>query len=338
MQKYLFMLLITVSMLLSACKKNETDNSMDSSSLKPIQVAMCLSGDINDGGWNQSAYGGLIQAEEDYGVEIAYTESIDQENYESTVRDYAVSGYDLILCVGAEFADAVAAVGPDFPDVKFANFNGNIAIEPNVASYRYTTTETGFLAGVVCAILSDTGVVGYIAGTSAAHIQDAVAAFKAGVAYINPSYIALDACIDSYEDVAFAKEMARSMINQGADVLLGNANTASRGVIEACSSAGIKAVGYISDQYRQAPETVQVSVIQDNATMINVIVKSVVSESFHAGVNLYGMDSGAIYLSDWHGHDADLDGRDIRKIDDTIDLIRDGTLKEEGILPKTSFE
>ena len=79
----------------------------------------------------------------------------------------------------------------------FANFNGSKSQEPNVSAYRYTTTETGFLAGVIAALESKTGTVGYIAGSSAAHIQDANNAFKDGVHYINPNYTALDAFTDS---------------------------------------------------------------------------------------------------------------------------------------------
>lgn len=41
-----------------------------------------------------------MDAKETYGVEVAYTESIDQVNYESSVREYAAAGYDLILAVG----------------------------------------------------------------------------------------------------------------------------------------------------------------------------------------------------------------------------------------------
>lgn len=71
-----------------------------------------------------------------------------QVNYEHSIREYAAAGYNLILVVGAEFSNACLAVGKDYPDVMIADFNGSTAQEPNVATYRYTTTETGFLAGV----------------------------------------------------------------------------------------------------------------------------------------------------------------------------------------------
>jgi len=348
MKKFLAVALVAVMLFtLAGCGSSSTSSgssqgssssASSSSGTKKLKVAMCLSGSINDAGWGQSAYEGLMEAQSELGVETAYTESIDQVNYESTIRDYAASGYDLILAVGAEFSDACLAVGPDFPKVMIANFNGSKSQEPNVAAYRYTTTETGFLAGVIAALESKSGIVGYIAGSSAAHIQDANNAFKDGVHYINSSYTALDAFTDSMTDTALAKETAEAMIGQGADVLLGNANTASLGVIQACQESGIKAIGCISDQYEVAPDTVQVSVVQDNKTMVMAIVKTMQEGKFTASVNLFGMDSGAIYMSDWHGHDADLSSASLDKINSVIAGIKDGSLKSQGILRKTSFE
>ena len=69
------------------------------------------------------------------------------------------------------------------------------------------------------------------------------------------------------------------MIGQGADVLLGNANTASLGVIQACQAAGIKSIGCISDQYNQAPDTVQVSVVQDNKSMFPYVLTMIILAS-----------------------------------------------------------
>ena len=50
------------------------------------------------------------------------------------------------------------------------------------------------------------------------------------------------------------------------------------------------------------------------------------------------MSDGAIYVSDWHGHDAEVPEDAMTKINEIIKGIKDGTLKEKGILPKTSFE
>lgn len=303
-----------------------------------VKVAMCLPGDINDMGWCQSAYEGLVEAESTYGVEIAYTEKIDQVNYESSIREYAAAGYDLILTIGGEFADACLVVGEEFPDVMIADFNGKAGQEPNVASYRYTTTETGFLTGVIAGLLTESGVCGYVAGSGAAHIADAQEAFVDGVHYINPDYTALTANTDSMTDVALCKEATLAMIDQGADVVTANANTAGLGGIEAANEKGIKFIGMISDQNAASPETVVVSACQDNATMVMAIVDTFLKGEFQANLNLFGMNEGAIYLSDWHGHDADITDEQMAKIEEVIAGIKDGSLKADGILRKSSFE
>ena len=340
--KKLLSLILALIMVLSlvACGGSSDETTTDDTATEEsaLKVAMLLTGDINDAGWCQSAYEGLVQAQADYGVEIAYTENLVQVDFESSAREYAASGYNLILAVGNEFGDVCATVGAEFPDVKFACFNGNTAVEPNVASYRYTTTETGFLAGVVAATFSESGVVGYIVGASNANIQDSLNAFDDGVAFVDPSYTALQVNIDSMTDVALAKESAEAMIDQGADVVLGNANTAGLGVIQAADEAGIKCLGMVSDQYEVAPNAVVTSIVQDNATMVLAIVKAVVEGTFEPTVNLFGVKDGAIYISDWHGNDANLSEEQMAKIDEAIAGITDGSLKEAGILPKTSFE
>lgn len=302
------------------------------------KVAMVLPGDINDMGWCQSAYEGLVEAESTYGVEIAYTEKIDQVDYESSIREYAAAGYDLILCIGGEFADACLVVGEEFPEVMIADFNGQAGQEPNVASYRYTTTETGFLTGVLAGLMTESGVCGYVAGSGAAHIQDAQEAFVDGVHYVNPDYTALTANTDSMTDVALAKEATQAMIDQGADVVTANANTAGLGGIECAEEKGVKFIGMISDQYNASPDTVMVSMCQDNGTMVMAIVDTFLKGEFSANLNLFGMNEGAIYMSDWHGHDAEMSDEDMAFIEETISKVMDGSLKADGILRKSSFE
>ena len=77
--------------------------------------------------------------------------------------------------------------------------------------------------------------------------------------------------------------------------------------------------------------------LADNKRLL-AIVKTMQEGNFKPSVNLFGMDSGAIYLSDWHGHDADISADDMAKINAVISGIKDGSLKAQGILRKTSFE
>ncbi len=315
-----------------------TQGAQEPGSEDAYKVAMLLTGYINDAGWNQSAYEGIKLAEEEFGITSAYTEGIPQPDFEAVMRDYADQGYDMVICVGNEFSDAALAVAPSFPDVKFAVMNGNSAAEPNVGAYRFNTPESGFVAGALAAMYSKSGTVGVVAGTTAPHIKDAAEAFGVGAKYINPDANVLIGYTETMTDIAKGKEMGMAFAEQGADVLCANANSASLGVIDAAKEKGIKHIGYISDQNEVAPETVMVSLIQSNPFMIRAIVEAGVNGTFEPKLNLFGMKEGALYLSDYHGHDKELTEEQLAKLDEIIAGIKDGSLKESGVVPKSSFE
>ena len=79
----------------------------------------------------------------------------------------------------------------------FGVMNGNSFQEPNVAAYRFNTPETGFLAGAIAALYSQSAVVGMIGGSTFPHIKDCVEAFAKGAEYINPDVKALTGYTES---------------------------------------------------------------------------------------------------------------------------------------------
>lgn len=333
---FLLILITFTSLNFVGCGSNKSSETSAKSS--KLKVAMIMSGPINDAGWNQSAYEGLKAAEDKYKVEGAYTENVAQPDQESVIRDYADKGYNLIICHGFQFSDTVKNVAPSFPNVTFAVVNGNSSQEPNMSSFRFNTPETGFLAGAIAGLITQSNTVAMIGGTKAPHIEDALKGFEAGAKYVNPSVNVLTGFIQSDTDVAKGKEMSMAMIEKSADVIAGNANQASLGVIDAAKNKNIKAIGYISDQYNVAPDTVFVSTIQSINFMVMSIVDKKVNNDFKAGLYLSGYKDGAIYLSDWHGNDKNLPAGAMDKIKEIMNGMKDGSLKEKGIIPKSVFE
>lgn len=72
----------------------ETTAAADGESLK---VALCVTGAVNDMGFCQSAYEGLVLLEEKYGAEIAYTENLQAADMAAAFTDYAANGYDIVI-------------------------------------------------------------------------------------------------------------------------------------------------------------------------------------------------------------------------------------------------
>ncbi|NMC31491.1 MAG: BMP family ABC transporter substrate-binding protein [Veillonellaceae bacterium] len=335
------MVVVFAAMLLAGCggaKNAEKPAAKPEAAKSALRVAMVLTGPINDAGWNESAYKGLMAAKDKFKVNVAYTENVPQPDFESVIRDYADKGYNLVILHGFEFSDVVKAISPQYPKVTFAVVNGNGFQEPNMLSLRFNTPQTGFLAGAMAGLLTQTNTVGMIGGTKLPHIQDGLKGFEAGAKYVNPKVKVLTGFTETMSDVAKGKEMAMAMIEQGADVVSGNANQASLGIIDAAKTKKIKAIGYISDQYNVAPDTVFVSAVQSVTFMIETIIGKAVKNEAKPALYLMGVNESAIFLSDFHGNDSKLPAGAAEKLKDVVAKIKDGSLKKQGVLPKSIFE
>lgn len=292
---------------------------------EPLKVAALLSGPINDMGWNASAYEGLLALEAEFGCEINYAESVEQSDMEETFRAFALQGYDVIFGHGFQFGDAATRVAEEFPDTHFVVISSDISNGTNLGSANTVTEDQGFIAGALAALTSESGVVGGIGGVDIPPIRGPILGFMAGAEYVNPDIEVIAVLTGSNDDVAKAKETAVTMIENGADVIFANANQAGLGSIEACKEAGVWAVGSNQDQNPIAPEAVFQSVIKSTPKLFTYVVEQMINGTYEARFHGLGVREGAIFLSDWHGYDAQLPEvkAEIEKI---IEGLKDGSI------------
>lgn len=340
--------LLLIATLLAGCSTagepaESTSPSASGSGEEPLRVALLLTGTINDASYNQQMFEAGEQAKELYGIELAYTESIALADMQRVVQDYADKGYDLLIANGFDFNDAIMNVAEEFPDTKFAILAGSEANGTNVASYRHYTPHVGFVAGAISALKSQTNVVSIVAGMSYPHVVDAVTAFEAGAKYVNPDCEVISGYIESWTDSAKAKEMTAAAIDSGADMIYCSANAAALGAYEAIEEANdagkeVYAIGATSDMYDTAPDIMLVSVIQSQGELALDVINDVVDGSFTGSVQVVGIESESIRLSDWHGHDAWMPEGAMDTIDTIIAGLADGSFVEEGICPKSVYD
>jgi len=304
-----------------------------------LKIALLLASSIDDGGWSQSSYQGFIKAEEAFGFEGAYTESIALPDQEAVVRNYVNNGYQVIVLSSADFTDVGVNMALEFPDVKFILINGNAAQEPNLANYRPLTVETGFIAGAFSALVSQTGAVGIVNGQKFPPVEDAAKGFEAGALYINPDADVRVAYTDSWTDVQKANEAALGMVEAGVDVLASNCSNGVAGVVDAAIQNGILMTGYIGDQHDLAPGTIPFSAIQDIGMVIYAGIEDVVNDEFVAAVIPVGVKENVISLSPFYTIGEDPVPQEIQdRMNEILQGIADGSLKESGVVPKSVFE
>lgn len=270
-----------------------------------LKVALCVTGAINDMGWCQSAYEGLILVKEELGCEVAFTENVGAADMAATFTDYAANGYDVIIGHGFQFGDPALEVGELYPDVKFICIESEAAAE-NVASYVMKCEEAGYLEGMLAASMSKTGKLGFIGPIQGASLVKIMNGYEDGAKEVNPDIEVQTAWTGSFTDTALAKEAATAMIESGADVIGHCANECGTGAINAAAEAGVYATGDSYDQNSLAPETILTSAIYNVPQLIKVAVEDIMNDNFEGTVKQLGMAEGIVELAPYHTLEAEI--------------------------------
>lgn len=263
--KKLLTVLVVLAVLISAV-------AVDAMDAKDAKIVLLLPGEINDQGWNASNYAGVVKCNEELGTNMEYIEAVQPADFESTFREYAERGYDIIMAAGSQFDEAAAAVAASYPDTLFMLVNGNNHDGANLCPLFPKEYEASYLAAIIAGYLTETGKFGLIGGDPNQAMQDLMAVYgKTAVAIAQERGIA-DAeynlqYSNSWDDVTLGKQMSEAMIDDGADVMFSYANSLSLGVIAGAQEKGKKVVGYSADQTVVDPATVVASIDFDYATM-----------------------------------------------------------------------
>lgn len=293
---------------------------------KKFRVGLLLPGNINDKGWNASAYEGLMKAKEQFGVEVSYMESVAPSDMEEVFRRYATQGYDLVLGHGFQFADAAKKVAAEFTKTKFGVLNGGVSAAPNLASFQFTNWQPGYVTGVLAGLITRSNAIGAIGGQKIPVIEDALNAFKDGALSVNPKAKVTITYVDTWDDVAKGKETALAMIQNGADVVVTDANAVGLGAIEAAKAKRTYHIGFVDDQYQVAPEVVVASGIQSNQKMVVYAVEKALKGGFDPKVFTLGIKEGVEGISPLYEWEKKLPKEVVEKVKQTEKDIADGKI------------
>ena len=283
--------------LLAGCGTAKTEPSGEAASPEAtattLKVALCVSGAINDQGWNQAAYEGAKKACEKYGYELSYTENLGTADIAAAYNDYASSGYNVIIGHGFEFGDPALEVAVNYPDVKFICTEAD-ATADNVASYVMACEQTAYVEGIIAANMTKSGKVGSIGPMQGDSLVKIINGFEDGAKSVNPDIIVETAWTNSFTDTQIAQEAATAMIDDGVDVIKHCANACGTGAINAAVAAGIWVQGDSYDQSSMAPDSILDSALYNVDVVLDIALGSIANGTFKADVYNLGMKDGAV--------------------------------------------
>lgn len=339
MTKFLSILSLS-ALLLIGCSSAPTENNKSSTSApttsneaskSDFKVALITPGPVNDSGWSALAYDGLQGIKTDMGAEVANQVATGNDIKEA-MRSYAQKGYKLVFGHGFEYNEPGVQVAKDFPDTVFVSSSGGLTAK-NAGAIRFYLEQSFYLAGVLAAKASKTGVVGMVGGPDVPSIKSTFKAFRAGAVATNPAIQVLEVFTGSNDDVAKAKQAAEQMIGKKADVLIHQANAGAQGIFNACKEGKVWAIGANLNQNDN-----ESGVIIGSATIVAKpafleVAKLVKEGKFDGSVIQLGMEKGAIDFVFNENLKGSLPADAVSKVEEVKKDILSGKL----VVPKDKF-
>lgn len=260
----------------------------DSGTASDFRAALLTPGPISDKSWNGTAYAGLERIRDSLGAKISHIQVKTPADFEENFRQYAASGYTLVIGHGFEFQDAAARVAPEHPKTVFLTTGGE-TVRPNLAALSFAFDEPSFLAGMAAAALSKSGQVASVGGTELPPVKSSFMAFAEGAKLINPAIRVTTAYVGNWDDMSAGKEQALALMRRGVDVIFQNADAAGLGVFQAAKDRpGLLIVGSNSNQNAIAPEATIGSVVIDIPHAFLLVAKEVKENTFAGRVIRFG--------------------------------------------------
>ncbi len=223
-----------------------------------------------DRSFNEAAFNGAERWAEETGGSYRDIEMQSEAQREQVLRRFAEAGQNPIVTTGFAFADVLNQVAPDYPDTRFAIIDGFVE-QPNVLSVLFAEHEGSYLVGMLAAMASETGTVGFVGGMDIPLIRRFGCGFAEGVMAANPdaSVIAnfTGTTPAAWNDPVRGSEITQAQISQGADVVYAAAGGTGVGVLQAAADADILSIGVDSNQNFLHPGQVLTSMLKrvDNA-------------------------------------------------------------------------
>lgn len=223
-----------------------------------------------DKSFNEAAFNGAEQWAKETGGTYKELEMQDEAQREQALRRLAEAGANPVVMTGFAFGDVLAKVAPDFPDTKFAIID-MVVDAPNVKSVVFNEHEGSYLVGMMAAMASKTGTVGFIGGMDIPLIRKFGCGYAEGAKAVNPDIkIVLNmtgTTPSAWNDPVKGAELAKGQKAQGADVIYAAAGGTGVGILQAAADEGILSIGVDSNQNYLHPGSVLTSMLKrvDNA-------------------------------------------------------------------------
>lgn len=318
---------------LAACGEPESGDA--------LQIGLVTDvGQLEDKSFNEASWCGAIAGATSVGgtAEVIVTEA--PADYAQNIQTFVDRDFDVVITVGFAIGDATLAAAQANPETWFVGVDQFIAADPipdNYMGLLYNEAQAGYLAGIVAASISETGVIGAVGGIdSVPPVVNYIAGYENGAASVNPDievlveYASTD-ITTAFNDPATGKSIGEQMIEADADVLFQVAGLTGQGTLEAACDAGVFGIGVDVDQYISLPdlgECIVTSAEKKLKESVQAAIERIADDSAEAG-NVFhdaAADPPGVGISPFHDFEGEIDPSVQDAVDEAFEGLADGSI------------
>ena len=340
----------TAALFLAGCAAAPEENETAEGASDYKACAVSDEGSWNDKSFNEAAYGGLLKAEEELGIDKADAESQSTDDFEPNLASMVDANCDIIFAVGFNLIEAVNAAAVANPDSNYVTIDGYVE-DPSTTNLKpiiYSMNESSYLAGYLAAAYSTTKVVGTYGGLQIDAVTDFMTGFYNGAkAYEAETGEAVTVLgwdptaktglfTDGFGDSEGAKSISAGQIAQDADVIFPVAGGLFSATSEAINESGkdVVFIGVDKDIAVTSPEyadQVLTSVLKKMTDAVfDVIKEQVDGAEFDSEPYVGTLENEGTSLADYGTFDDKVSDEIKAKLDELKAGIIAGDIKPLG--------
>jgi basic membrane protein A len=302
--------LLATAALVAACS-----SSSATPTTAPLKIGVVTDvGSVTDHTFNQYSYEGAKAAATALGATVNYAVPADASDYNKDIQGFVDQNYNIIVTVGFNLGDDTITAAKANPNIWFAAVDvapcvdakgapddtftcaGNAAtLLPNLIGIQFEEDQAGYLAGIVAAAVSKSGVIGQIGGVNNnPAVVRYMQGFQLGAASYNPNiqvktgWFSTGDATKAYNDPVWGKTYSTQFISQqGVDVIFQVAGNTGNGALDAACAANIYAIGVDVDEYLTYPSAdkcLVTSAEKNVSAAVNQTVTAIANKTAKSGI------------------------------------------------------
>ena len=253
-----------------------------------------------DKSFNQGVHDGAEAFTKASGIAVREFEPQNDTQREQALRNFARRGQTPIIAVGFNQATAVKTVAAEFPALHFVIID-SVVDAPNVQSVLFREEQGSYLAGMLAAMRSASGKIGFVGGMDIPLIRKFACGYAEGAHAVNPKIEVLQNMTGStpaaWADPVRGAELTRSQIERGADVVFHAAGATGLGVLQAAADAGKYGIGVDSNQNMLHPGHVLTSMVKRVDVATRAALEAASAGTWHPGTQVLGLSEDGVGLA-----------------------------------------